>query len=133
MLSSPENKPMHMHPHFNLQKYFKIQALIWQDAECFSLFIRQASKEILKCAYCRSQSAATNANLLSQKAVTAPTAMQNVPTAFSRTSVKTEGTCHFTGDTQCHPGSHWVYIWMNRIFLATFFPFQASFAFSSEG
>jgi len=26
---------MHMHPHFNLQKYFKIQALIWQDAECF--------------------------------------------------------------------------------------------------
>lgn len=47
VLSSCENKPMHMHPHFNLQKYFKIQALIWQDAECFSLFIRQASEEIL--------------------------------------------------------------------------------------
>lgn len=26
---------MHMHSHFNLQKYFKIQALIWQHAECF--------------------------------------------------------------------------------------------------
>lgn len=35
MLSLPENKPMHMHSHFNLQKHFKIQALIWQDAECF--------------------------------------------------------------------------------------------------
>lgn len=45
----------------------------------FSLFSRQAYKEVPKCVYCQSQSAATKANLLSQKAVTAATALQTYP------------------------------------------------------
>lgn len=79
VLSLPENKPMHMHSHFNLQKHFKIQALIWQDAECFPFSSDKPLKEILKRAYCRSRSAATKANLPSQKAVIAATAMQTYP------------------------------------------------------
>lgn len=35
---------MHMHFLFNLQKYFSIQALIWQDAECFPFSSDKALK-----------------------------------------------------------------------------------------
>lgn len=85
----------------------------------FSLFSRQAYKEVPKCVYCQSQSAATKANLLSQKAVTAATALQTYPLPSAELQQRLR-TCHFTGGTQCLAGSHWVYIWMNWMLLFFF-------------
>lgn len=103
---------MHVHSDFNLQKYFKIQAVIWRDTECFLFSSDKPTKRYWS--VCTVEARVQPQRLIYEAKKQLPCRRshclrQNLSGDWGRLSLH-------RGCSQRLAGSRWVYIWMNWIF-----------------